>query len=270
MCKATSMNRVCYSIESLVGIPAKSQVWLVNNEEVPLQQATTLGDTNICDGDRITVVHAGFEPLVPLPEFFKLSLTSVRERLHRGYSSAFTIVYKIEANIPEGRMSIEPWRKNDHDKTVYDCKACIKKCMTSHWMSGQRTHDSKLDDDPLSSFVASWSAPCIRVKEASERFWRNTDALETHPNPEFDDDEKQDYPNHNAVPGWFVALSEDCIELMVDVPILGRNSICRLLIDAEGRPVRAALKGCKASSSHQDIEEYDVVLKTESEVIIEV
>eukprot|EP00930_Biecheleria_cincta_P082595 TRINITY_DN72304_c0_g1_i1.p1 TRINITY_DN72304_c0_g1~~TRINITY_DN72304_c0_g1_i1.p1 ORF type:complete len:329 (+),score=39.79 TRINITY_DN72304_c0_g1_i1:49-987(+) len=281
VCSGTSVERVCFSIQSLVGIPARSQVWLVNNEEVPLQQATTLVDTNICDGDRITVVHAGFEPLVPLPDFFELTLTSVRERFGRRYSTAFVIVYKIEANIPEGRMIIEPWRKNDHDRTVYDCKAGIVESMTSHYMCGESTAETPLADDPLSAFAASWAAPCTRVTEDSERFWRwpvvsdsDSDAYEAAPDRGRDDDKPQLYPKRHAVPGWFVAPSEDCTEVMVDLPIVPATrrhivpatrrqnvSIRRLLLDAEGRPLRAAVQGCKIGCLHEDIEEYDIKLQ---------
>jgi hypothetical protein len=135
-CEDASLDEVLSKIERSTGIPADCQQWLVADTEVSFQHASTLAETSIRDGDQILVVHNGFVPLVPLPMDFDLNLTSVRERVGTGgYSSAFSIIYQISASIPEGRMIVEPWRKNDHDRHVYDSNAGHVTSQSSHWMA---------------------------------------------------------------------------------------------------------------------------------------
>jgi len=266
------LQEVLATIEGLIGVPANSQQWLVGCNEVSLQQGMTLADTMLHHGDRITVVHSGFVPLVDLPDSFDLKLTSVRQRLQSWYSSSFTVIYKIRAKLAEGFMEFEPWRKNDHDKYVYDSDAGTVSKHTSHWMAGSKESTHELNGKgPLGDLVDGWRAPAKRVQQDSSLVWRRTDSdaccgTEEGAGPHrFDrhDDEKQDHPNYSALPGWFIAPSEDCIELQVNIPIpLFGKKICRLLIDRDGAPLRAALCGCKVGAMHEDIEEFDVSLRS--------
>ena len=53
-----------------------------------------------------------------------------------GYSSSFTIEYRIRADVEKGEMVLEPWRKNDHDTLLYNTKQKTLKLQKSHWMAG--------------------------------------------------------------------------------------------------------------------------------------
>merc|ERR1712232_1348640 len=71
----------------------------------------------------------------------------------------------------------------------------------------------------------------------------------------------QNHPCYQALPGWFRAPSEDCIEIDVNIALPRRGSIIRLLLDADGKPLRAAIKGVQQGALHQDIEEFCVNLE---------
>jgi len=266
-CSSASIEEVCAAIDELIGVPTDCQQWVVDGEEISLHECRVLADTQICHGDVITVAHSGFVPLGRLPETFRLDLTSARERFSSRYSSAFTIIYKVYANVPEGRMSLEPWRKNDHDRCVYDTKAGTVTSMQGHWMAGSSESTTPLSgNDPLGALAGAWHGPAKRIQKESELFWRGasgSDKKEKEEHEEWrgrDDEEEQTSPNYSAVPGWFTLPSEDCAEIEVNLPFAGKR-ISRLLIDGEGRPVRAAMHGCKLGMLHQDIEEYDVQIR---------
>eukprot|EP00416_Gambierdiscus_australes_P028991 CAMPEP_0171083508 /NCGR_PEP_ID=MMETSP0766_2-20121228/17751_1 /TAXON_ID=439317 /ORGANISM="Gambierdiscus australes, Strain CAWD 149" /LENGTH=322 /DNA_ID=CAMNT_0011540941 /DNA_START=69 /DNA_END=1037 /DNA_ORIENTATION=+ len=265
-CSSAFVEELRVSIEALLGVPAASQQWLLDHSEVALQKASTLGDTPLRPGDRITVLHSGYVPLAPLPEVFELTLTSVRSSSY--CSSAFSIILKIRAHSSEGWLEFEPWRKNDHDRFVYDLKAGKLEVTTSHYMTGTTTHNDELHgNDPLRDLKQGWHTWQKRVTQEAERFWlgAGSEAPEQQQSRRcFDDpDLVQDRPNHNAVRGWFIAPSDELVEIDVDVPLppcQGEKKIVRLLIDTDGQPVRAAVKGCKTGPLHQDIEEYDVCI----------
>lgn len=267
---SASAQEVSASIEDLLGIPSKSQRWLVDSNEIPFQQSLTMSDTNLQAGDHITVMHCGFTPLVDLPDAFKLTLTSVRQRFHTGYSSAFTVIYQIAGSIQEGWLYFEPWRKNDHDKLLYDIQAGTLEMVTSHWMAGSHKTQTELGEDPLRPLCHGWSSSQKQTAQQTKQFWR---AGGTEDTPTLQDScktllqqerlsEQQTHPAYSAVQGWFVSPSEDYNEIEVDVPLPSSGQkIIRLLIDTKGMPVRAAVKGCKLGYMHQDIEEFDIVVE---------
>lgn len=267
------VQSVCCAIEKKLGIAAASQQWLVGGDEVDFRRAATMAETSLASGTSITVVHTGFMPLVPLGEAFALELTSVRQRIRTGYSSAFVVIFKISGNTSGGWMHFEPWRKNDHDKFTFDIHNDTLEAETSHWMCGTSPSTRSLDgEDPLSKLRQAWCSGRQMSKD-DERFWLPASA---HDADKDDDnlpaarrqllglgskDQEQTRPDHMAVPGWFVAPDEDCIEIETDIPLLNSGKrIIRILINRSGEPVRAALKGCQMAGLHQDIEEYDVDL----------
>lgn len=288
-CSSESLQEVSASIEELLGIPSNCQRWLVESNEVSFQQSLTIGDTNLQSGDQITLMHSGFTPLVDLPEAFSLDLTSVRQQFHTGYSSAFTILYKICANTQEGWLYFEPWRKSDHDKYLFDIQAGTVETMTSHWMAGSSKSSDKLgDQDPLNLLRHAWSSLPRQAVQTADHFWlapgstvdqvlsaegqgaKNKDSLKMEMarlKKQIEGADGQTRPDYGAVPGWFVSPSEDCNEIAVDVPLpLGRKKIIRLLIDDKGMPVRAAVKGCYVGHLHQDIEEFKVELSHKTDL----
>jgi len=268
VCASASVPKVCTIIESLVGIPANCQQWLVDGTDVTFQQAPTMADIGLQTGDKITVIHVGYVPLLPLPDVFTLTLTSVRQRLRQRYSSAFTIIYRLRAHIPEGWLQFEPWRKNDHDELLYDLSADVVESSRSHWMSGTTTHRRPLrGEDPLGDLRRGWRSMQKRVTQEEELFWllagseTNQEEGDAEPLPVDYDEKEQTRPNRSAVPGWFVAPSHDCVEIEVTVPLPDGRTVIRLLLDRDGQPVRAAVKGCQMVGLHEDIEEYVICLE---------
>lgn len=266
ICTTASPQEACVAIEELLGIPSQSQQWLRHSEEIILHKLATMADTGLSSGDQITVMNNGFVPLVTLPNAFVLNITSIRERFRGGYSSAFTILYKISGSLSDEWLYFEPWRKNDHDKLLFDYQAGTLIAETSHWMAGSKTHSSNLGEfNPVRKLSEAWGSPSMRIVQEADRFWL-TSSDSSAMTKETDVDGKQKRPNYQAVPGWFIAPSEHLNEIEVSVPLPSRDDhsvkrIIRLLIDQKGEPVRAAVHGCKMSGLHQDIEEFVITLE---------
>jgi len=137
---------------------------------------------------------------------------------------------------------------------------------TSHWMAGSSTHSKPLGElNPLGKLSEAWCSPSLLVVQDADRFWlteKSSDTLMKEP----DVGGKQKRPNYQAVPGWFIAPSENLNEIEVSVPLPSGDDcsaikIIRLLIDQKGEPVRAAVQGCKIGCLHQDIEEFEITLE---------
>merc|ERR1711920_293895 len=207
ICTTASPQEACVAIEELLGIPSRSQQWLLHSKEIMFQKLATMADTGLNSGDHITVMNNGFVPLVPLPNAFALNLASIRQRLSRSYSSAFTILYKIRGSLSDEWLYFEPWRKNDHDKLLFDRQDGTLITEQSHWMAGFKTHTSNLGElNPLGKLSEAWCSPSMLVVQDADRFWltdRSSDTLMK----ETDGDGNQKRPNYQAVPGWFIAPS---------------------------------------------------------------
>mmetsp|Transcript_53237 Transcript_53237/g.105795 ORF Transcript_53237/g.105795 Transcript_53237/m.105795 type:complete len:329 (-) Transcript_53237:271-1257(-) len=257
-------------VEGLLGIPAGSQRWLVELEELKVADGASVASLNLKSGARVTVIHSGFVPLQPLPNAFSLELKSVRFQLHSRYSSGFTSIYKICGHFAERWMSFEPWRKNDHDRYLYDLTADTVEVTQSHWMAGTNRHLETLKgENPLSALSRAWASDHRRIAHNEMRFWRHPDAEgsgDESAAPGRSDDDQQEFPDYGAVQGWFTVPTENCEEIELRVPLPDSREIVRLLLDDEGRPLRAALKGCKMGALHEDIEEYSVNLTEKSDM----
>eukprot|EP00931_Biecheleriopsis_adriatica_P116518 TRINITY_DN92153_c0_g1_i1.p1 TRINITY_DN92153_c0_g1~~TRINITY_DN92153_c0_g1_i1.p1 ORF type:complete len:306 (-),score=44.99 TRINITY_DN92153_c0_g1_i1:146-1063(-) len=258
-----SLHQARMAVEGLIGMPADCQKWMKGTTTVIRKHDSTLAEAGLGHGDVLTVVHTGFN-LVSLPDHFELELRSIREKLRPSYSSAFAILYAISVDVPRGFMRIEPWRKNDHDIHEYDQKAATASHTTSHWMAGSSTRTCDLKGkDPLQEFLSGWNKTGGVVTDDSERFWLQECPVAEAPIPPnlsvFQ--EEQESPYHAGLPGSFIAPSQDCLEIRVDLPLL-RKRIVRMLTDMEGNPIRAAVKGCQQGSLHMDIEEYVLKIKT--------
>eukprot|EP00434_Breviolum_minutum_P011878 symbB.v1.2.010479.t2/scaffold679.1/size173156/15 len=237
-------------IADRLGIAAQNQMWHDSETLETLEGIT-----------QMTVVHAG-EPLKPLPKRFAIRLTSSRERFKTGYSSSFTIEYRIRADVEKGEMVLEPWRKNDHDTLLYNTKQKTLKLQKSHWMAGTQETTQALTRDPLADLVSRWRG-CY-LEPSATPFWKAS----SEPLPEQrahrpygDLDRKpQTVPDYAAVPGWFVA-PDGCEEVETDLEI-GNKTVRRMLVQ-DGRPVRLAMSQCRVGTSHlhEDIEEYDAEVR---------
>ena len=119
---SVSASMTCEELRQVIseqlGVDPQHQVWHANGKRVKFEDSQSL---EVLEGaSQMTVLHC--EPLKPLPKRFELRLTSSRERFKTGYSSAFVIQYRLRADLELGEMVFEPWRKNDHDTTVYNSK----------------------------------------------------------------------------------------------------------------------------------------------------
>lgn len=246
-------------IADRLGIAAQNQMWHVQGERLKLQDSETL---ETLEGiTQMTVVHAG-EPLKPLPKRFAIRLTSSRERFKTGYSSSFTIEYRIRADVEKGEMVLEPWRKNDHDTLLYNTKQKTLKLQKSHWMAGTQETTQALTRDPLADLVSRWRG-CY-LEPSATPFWKaSSESLPEQramrrPYGDLDERKPQTVPDYAAVPGWFVA-PDGCEEVETDLEI-GNKTVRRMLVQ-DGRPVRLAMSQCRVGHLHEDIEEYDAEVR---------
>jgi len=151
-------------------------------------------------------------------------------------------------------------------------------------MAGTQTSTAGLESkDPLGDFLGPFAC-ATRVCDASKCFWRSSAAAEiplpsaeaavVRPRERFGKPPQlhpDQLPVYSAVPGWFTPPPESsCTEFMVEIPIPATSmSIVRILIDEEGKLVRAAVFGSKETAMSEELEEYDVSLQepgTEEEI----
>jgi len=269
-------------VEGLLGIPPGCQQWLLACSELKIADEASMASLDLKSGDCITVIHSGFVPLQPLPDAFSLELNSARYQLHSPCSSAFPVIYKICVHFGERWMSFEPWRRNDHDRYLYDLTTDTVEMTESHWMAGTNRHLQPLKGkNPLSALGDAWASNHRRIVNGEERFWRPGPADADGGGDEATSGDRgdrrrrgrprsptmeQEFPDRDAVPGWFVMPTDECEEIEVRVPLPDGRDMVRLLLDRDGRPFRAALKGCKVGPMHEDIEEYSVKIKERSDL----
>ena len=241
--------KLAKEIERELGIAADGQLWIVDDKELQgdLEPGTS----------KLMVLHG--QPLKALPQRFELRFTSARERLGPRYSSGFIIEYRLRGDLAQGEMVLEPWRKNDHDKLRYKSDGTVTR-LSCHWMAGQRETTEELSTDPLADFMMRWRGRYLPADAA--RFWKVGDweeAVDKAKDHLMSSTEgPQSVPNYDAVAGWFLA-PEDCNEIEVDFWLDGKQ-VRRMLLDSEGKVLRAAIVGCRVGPLHEDIEEYDVEL----------
>jgi len=195
--------------------------------------AAPISEVGVVDGSRITAVLRARTRLMPVPPHFRVVLTSSRRRLgFNSFSSAFTECYHITVNAQASRISGVFVRKNDSDKIEIDGQLGKRSGTTGHWMTGDRVFESDVATFDLAPLLTEWADRIEEVPEDEPHVWVE--------------------PGLAEPPHWFAAVC-GCTELRVDllVPVLPRGDpivLARLLVDAEGRPVRAAL--CDAGDRH--------------------
>jgi hypothetical protein len=221
--------------------------------------AQTLEEAGLVDGSRVEVGVRSWVRPMKMPSKFKLSL---RAR-NRCLSSAFISLYEVSVEVPGNTVHAKTWRKNDHDRFTIDTLAGTCEGARGHWMCGdsafQRTLDTRF---PLGDLLAQRIEECEPVFDQEDLFWRSPDDMEvdTEPLPRrgylsvYDEDDTSDCRPRSQ----FTAPAANCTELIVNttLPFL---TLCRVLLDTHGRPIRAALLvGCP---NHDEVEEYDVLLR---------
>jgi len=224
------------SIGASLDVPYQQLQLTVGSSLLPADESALLEAAGIEDGTRVSAVVRSRPPLPALADTLKVELLSSRMRLgSRRNSSAFTMIYTLQMDLVKSSVHACMMRKNDNDVVELDGRKGTCKGQRGHWMAG----DTQVDEAPLFSFdlaevLHQWMDKAEVISDSAKQLW-------TLPSEGMD---------LKGSEGWFVAPSADCVELYVDAPFPVSNPgagskaslrIGRVLLDASGSPVRAAL-----------------------------
>jgi len=276
------------AVEAALQIQGRMQLLLGGRQLLPggggngAEGAATLAEAGLTDGARLEVALSSSIRPMDVPDVCHLRLQS-RKKCH---SSAFTIRYDLRLDVPNSKVHVELWRRNDHDTLDFDTAKGVLEGVDQHWMCGNTPYTKALGfQEPLADLLRRQIEASEPVTDEAERFWREPKPEEEEgaAGPEaLAEAERSRYqsyvsrddehwtamkpPKHGApeVQGSFVAPSRDCTELRVNVS-MPFMKLARVLIDAEGLPVRVAVY--TRAPNHDDVEEYLVAVgATQKEV----
>eukprot|EP00747_Dinoflagellata_sp_TGD_P169648 gnl/TRDRNA2_/TRDRNA2_199156_c0_seq1.p1 gnl/TRDRNA2_/TRDRNA2_199156_c0~~gnl/TRDRNA2_/TRDRNA2_199156_c0_seq1.p1 ORF type:complete len:354 (-),score=32.89 gnl/TRDRNA2_/TRDRNA2_199156_c0_seq1:193-1254(-) len=279
-----TVSNLCDAVEVALGVPVHRQLLLLGGELLGQvggkHKRSTLEEVGLYDGARLDVVCvAGTLPL-PLPSHFRAVLTPSRGTPCR-CSSGSIYEYSVLVDLPCSRLAVDVVGKYDRDVIEIDTSAGLLRGKRSHWYCGSNRFETKcLVRGKLGELLERWLERSIPALDRSDKLWqwpppkRMAGSAGTVPPtpqgvrstfPHLDEDGNAAHGGQSSrspTLGAFVAPSADCTELIVNVPLPGRYglaecSLARVLLDADGRPVRAGLRG---TASDEDIEEWDVEL----------
>lgn len=251
------------AIQEHLGIDPAYQVWHADGKRLKLYNSQRLEDLA---GTSLMTVLRCEPPLKPLPKRFALCFTSTRDRLFRTlYSSGFVIQYRLQADLTQGKLVFERWRKNDHDVVTFDSKKKEVKTEEGHSYFGSTFTKKRMKVDALVEFISHWHGHYLEPEQA--HFWKSPSEgiIETQLDEDarylaIDSDTPRALPDYEAVPGWFVAPDEDCQEIEMDLEIAGTHLV-RMLVK-NGDPLRVALsQGKTAEDLYLGLEEYEIQLQ---------
>lgn len=228
----TTLGDLRGAIGRELDVPAKHLQLAVGPLLLPHDESVMLEAAGVEDGARVSAIVRQCPPLPAIPSVFEVKLQSSRMRLGSNRnSSAFTMVYTIGLDVPKSHVQASVMRKNDTDHLEFDGQKGCWKGDRGHWMAGT----TPIEEQPLACFhlgdvLRDWMDSAEVVFDSEKQLWS--------------------MPIDGALKkgelGWFVAPSSDCFELYVNAPFPVRAPhdslrIARVLVDASGNPVRAAL-----------------------------
>jgi len=233
-------------------------------------RVSTVGEAGLVDGSHVEVGVRSWTKPMQVPPRCCLTL----EARKRYASSAFTIRYVFAVDVANSEVGVQMWRKNDHDTYQFNTVLGTCKGRRQHWMCGDTPSERELGVSwPLADMLQDWLLHAMPVFAEADRFWKLPAEVEVADPAEDKASitaKRRGWERYNAeefesarpiaspnVPGWFVAPSNDCTELVVNTS-LSVIQLLRVLVDAQGRPVRAAV--FTACPNHDQVEEYDVTL----------
>lgn len=254
------------AIQEHLGIDADHQVWHANGKRLKLYSSQRL---EVLTGTSLMTVLRCEPALKPLPQRFALRFTSARRRLVRArFPSRFVIEYRIQADVKQGILLFEPWRKNDHDVMTFDSKNQEVKIEQGHSMLGSTFSTQSMKVDALVELISLWHGDYLEPDQTP--FWKapseSPAAKQVYDDGHYaaiDTHKPQALPDYDALPGWFVAPDEDCQEIEMDLRLSNLfpgAHFLRMLVK-NGEPIRVALSGGRVGNRYMGIEEYDVRLK---------
>jgi len=225
-------------------VPSKYLQLAVGAALLPHDGSLALESAGVEDGTQVSAIVQQCPPLPALSSTFKVELKSSRMRLgfHRN-SSKFTMVYELQVDVEKSLIWASVIRKDDTDHWEFDGNKGSWKGDRGHWMGGT----TQIQEQPLPCFhlgdlLHDWMDRAEVVFDSEKQLWTmpSEDAI-----TKLTEDEEGMQVGEN---GWFVAPSSDCFELYVNAPfpvsaLAERNPlhIARVLVDASGNPVRAAI-----------------------------
>jgi hypothetical protein len=238
-------------VEGALGLPAWQQQLFLDSGEIGIaggvaEEMATLEDLGVRDESAVNVIARGPIPLPSSP--FSLTLTNFTYRnskRHLSFPPFFTIRFVINVYPAEDEIVIEVWRKDDHDQFTINTIDGTMRGVRGHLHAGDLHVSSSVDfKGGLPDLMHSWTDKLVPVLESDERIWSVPQMLRDRP--------------ESVQP--FVAPSADCREFIVsDKKLIATLAgVERVLLNAEGRPVRAALRIGRAAHEGGPIEEYDV------------
>mmetsp|Transcript_15996 Transcript_15996/g.32484 ORF Transcript_15996/g.32484 Transcript_15996/m.32484 type:complete len:302 (+) Transcript_15996:86-991(+) len=232
----------------------------------------SLESLGISDGARLDVaVRSWTRPAQP-PARSRLCLSAVS----KARSSAFTGCFYLDIDTAASKATVEKWRKNDHDKFVYDTQLGTTTGYRQHWMTGSKEYEQPLGFSgvPLAELFDAWLGRVKPVFDDADRFWRvpvdasrDTDAeddkldeLQLRFQALCEADDKSSRTNPRPPGKGFKAPSDDCTELLVDAQ-MPCFRLLRVLVGPDGMPIRAAI--FTECPGHAVVEEYVVEMNDE-------
>merc|ERR1712194_769773 len=181
--------------------------------------------------------------------------------------------YTLAVDAPSNIVTVEKWRKNDHDAFTVNTATGVVQGYRQHWMGGDRPFEQKLGfEKPLADLLEEWSDRVTPLPAETDalRFWAQPGAAMAKDDPDRESDEDDDQPSRGSKadltkfrprrhdrqpPGWFESPSDDCVELVINAAMTFMT-LLRVLLDADGNPIRAAVvMNCP---NHDKVEEYTV------------
>jgi hypothetical protein len=245
---AATLGDLKGAIEVQLDVPSKYLQLAVGESLLPSDRSMMLEAAGVEAGTRVSVIVRQHPPFPCLPDSFELKLNSSRMRL--GYnrnSSAFTMIYTVNVDLPKSHVRTSLMRKNDTDFYEFDGQKGCWSGSHGHWMAGT----TQIQEQAMPCFVVSdilrpWMDNVEVVLDKEKQLW-------TIPS---EDSKKADKV------GWFVAPSSECFELYVNAPFKALPEshnelyVARVLIDASGFPVRAALYHKDGNSNSTEPKEH--------------
>lgn len=229
-------------------VPSKYLQLAVGAALLPHDGSLVLESVGVEDGTQVSAIVQQCPPLPALSSTFKVELKSSRMRLgfHRN-SSQFTMVYELQVDVEKSLIWASVIRKDDTDHWEFDGKKGSWRGDRGHWMSGT----TQIQEQPLPCFhlgdlLRDWMARAEAVFDSEKQLW--TMPSQGAITKLTEDEDEQGEEEEVGENGWFVAPSSDCFELYVNAPFpvsgLAKHNplhIARVLVDASGNPVRAAI-----------------------------
>jgi len=272
-----SMLQLRHGISAALGLEHRSTHLFHDGHDLSESDALTVGAAGLVDGSHLEVGVRSWTKPMQVPPHCCLTL----EARKRYASSAFIVRYVIRVDVPNSEVRMEMWRKNDHDTYTFNTALGTCKGRRQHWMCGDTPSESQLGVSRLlADLMQDWLLQAMPVFAEADRFWKlpaeveEADSTEVQGSARSPDltqrrsarriprQQSKDFesarPNASPiVPGWFVAPSSGCTELVVNTS-LSVITLLRVLVDAQGLPVRAAV--FTECPNHDQVEEYDVAL----------